>query len=184
MRHAGQHRSPRAQPNYEAGSEDRLVTVPREEQLGSCDVLRPHAEQRAEALHERPAASVTEEVTKVRAGGRADEAEEDDQDDAVVPRGRPGAGGKQQQLARERHACALDQDSKTRRGVPQRVDDSSRVHSGSYTGVPDGRLRGTRVKPGPPAHPAALDRASSCCGRHGAKAIRGCIPIRIWSAWK
>src|SRR5438552_4775275 len=171
--HAREHRSPGSQPDHEASREDRLVTVPCEEQFGARDVLRPHAEQRAEPFHERPAAPITEEVADVRAGGRADETEEDDQDDAVVPRGRPGAGGKQQQLARERHACALDQDSKTRRGVAERVDDSSRVHSGSYTGVP--RWASTRITN------RARTRCTSCGTRPRISLrppSRSCTPTR------
>ncbi len=136
MRHAREHRSPRAEADHKACREDRLVAVPREEQLGSRDVLRPHAKQRAEPLHERPAAAVTEEVAEVRAGGRTDETEQDHQHDAVVPRGRPGAGSKQQQLAGERNARALDQDAETSGGVAERVDDCGWIHSGSYTGVP------------------------------------------------
>ena len=45
----------------------------------------------AEPLDERPAAPVAEEVAEVGAGGGADEAEEDDQHDAVVARRGPGA---------------------------------------------------------------------------------------------
>src|SRR5439155_1209290 len=39
--HAREHRSPGSQPDHEASREDRLVTVPCEEQFGARDVLRP-----------------------------------------------------------------------------------------------------------------------------------------------
>src|SRR5450759_4603532 len=77
-RHAGEHGSPRAQPEDETAGEDGLVAMPCEEKLRSRDVVGSDAKEAAKALDERPAAPIAEVIADVRAHGGAEEAEQDD----------------------------------------------------------------------------------------------------------
>jgi len=121
--HAGKHRSPGAQAQHEARREDRLVAMAREEELRTRDVLGPDAEDAPEPLDEWPAALETEEVADVSARGRAEKAEQDDQDDRVVASRRPCGRRKQEDLAGKGNAGALDEDAQPRRGITERIDD-------------------------------------------------------------
>ncbi len=148
VRHSGQHRSPGPQPEDEARGQHRLVAMAREEQLRAGDVLRADSEQMPEPLDERPAASVPEVVADVGARHGTEKAEQDDEHDAVVSRRRPCGRGKQQGLAGKGHACAFDEDAKSRRRVAERVDDRGRIHWQSP--LPEGRgVRRELASPGP-----------------------------------
>jgi len=125
--HTGEHRSPRAEAQHEARGEDRLVTVAREEELRTRDVLGPDTEDAPEPLDKWPAAFEAEDVADVSAGCRPQEAEQDHEDDRVVAGGRPGRGGKQKHLAGKRNAGALDEDAQPRSGITERINDRSRI---------------------------------------------------------
>jgi threonyl-tRNA synthetase len=105
----------------------------REKQLSARDVLRPDSKQVPEALEERPPASVPEVVADVRTHNGAEEAEEDDEHDAVVSRGGPRSSGEEQGLAGKGHARAFDEDSESRRRVAEGIDDRGCIHGASYT---------------------------------------------------
>src|SRR5207248_550264 len=138
--HPREHRTPRPQPEDKAGGEDRLVAMAGEEQLCPSELLRADVQEVAEALDEGPASAVTQPVAQVRPSGRADKAEEDDQDQRVVAGRGPCGGGEEQGLARKRNARALDEDAQPGRRVAEHVDDPSPVHWPSYTGRPHGRI--------------------------------------------
>jgi threonyl-tRNA synthetase len=107
-----------------------------EEELRTRDVLGADAEDAAEPLDEWPAALEPKEVADVTARSRAQEAEQDHQEDRVVPGRRPGGGSKQQHLTGKWNARAFDEDAKPRRGITKRIDDRSWVHGASYTDDP------------------------------------------------
>src|SRR4029077_9111242 len=106
---------------------DRNVAVPGEEELGSGQVVGPDAQKVAEPLDERPAAAVTEQVSEVPADGCAGKPEEDDQNQGVMARRGPRAGGEKQRLARKWNARALDENAQARGGIAERVDDPSPI---------------------------------------------------------
>jgi len=94
-----------------------------EEELRPRDVVGADAKDAAEAFHERPAAAIAEVVAEVRACGSAEEAEEDDEHDAVVASCRPGRSREQQGLAREWNTRTFDEDSQPGGGIAKRIHD-------------------------------------------------------------
>src|ERR1700694_4278576 len=121
--HSGEHRPPGGEPENEARGQHGLIPMPREQQLGSGDVIRTDPEDAPEPFYKRPPAPIAEGVAKVAAGDSADKAEQDDEDQAVVPCRGPRGGREQEGFAGKRDASALDEDAKPRRGITKRVND-------------------------------------------------------------
>jgi len=62
------------------------------EQLRARDVLRADPEDASESFDEWAPTLESEEIADVPTGRRAEKTEQDDQNDRVVPRDRPGRG--------------------------------------------------------------------------------------------
>src|ERR1700730_16213388 len=133
--HSGEHRPPGAEPENEARGQHGLVPMPREQQLGSGDVIRTNPEDAPEAFYKRPPAPIAEVEAKVAAGDSAYKAEQDDEDQAVVPCRGPGGGREQEGFAGKRDAGALDKDAKPCRRITERVDDGGWVQPPSSSAL-------------------------------------------------
>src|SRR5438445_5292267 len=132
-RHAREHRAPRAQAKQKPRGDDRLVAMSGEEKLGTGQMVGSDAEEVAEPFDKRAAAAIAQQVSDVSPGGRAHEAEQDDDKHRVVSRRGPRPGDQKKRIAGKRDARTLDEDAEAGGRVPERVDDPGPIHEASYT---------------------------------------------------
>src|SRR5438874_4162707 len=93
-----------------------------EEKLGTGQMVGSDAEEVAEPFDKRAAAAIAQQVSDVSPGGRAHEAEQDDDKHRVVSRRGPRPGDQKKRIAGKRDARTLDEYGEAVRRVPEHVN--------------------------------------------------------------